>query len=181
MFLLGVACQLVYYFFDNGSLYMSILITFSLSIAMIYCLQYFKKCVFTRAKAFDGVVAGLLFIASVFAVYAVNCVKYKDFTIDYGFWGSMLPVFAALFDFRGIVLPEKLKFLDGHYARLLSFAVGLILLCAFSPLKYQWYSLIALVPLALYNGERGRLNLKYLFYAFYPLHLAILQGIAFLL
>lgn len=184
IFILGVICQIVFFFFSDGSLNMSILITFSLSIALIYCMQYFKKCLFTRAKVFDTVLAGLLFAASVFAIYAINCVRYRDFIIDYGFWGTMLPVFAALFDFRGIALPEKLKFLDNHYIRLLAFAIGLVLLCLLADIdsKYnQWYSLIALVPLALYNGAKGRFNLKYLFYVFYPLHLLILEGIAFLL
>ena len=39
IFLLGVICQVVYYFFDDHSLYMSILITFSISILLIYILN----------------------------------------------------------------------------------------------------------------------------------------------
>jgi hypothetical protein len=42
----------------------------------------------------------------------------------------------------------------------------------------EWYSLIAVPILLLYNGERGKYNLKYFFYIFYPAHLVILQGIA---
>ena len=30
---------------------------------------------------------------------------------------------------------------------------------------------------AFYNGRRGKLRLKYFFYCFYPLHLALLAGI----
>jgi hypothetical protein len=42
--------------------------------------------------------------------------------------------------------------------------------------------LSAAIPvLLLYNEQRGRLRLKYFFYIFYPLHLVILQGIAWLM
>lgn len=37
--------------------------------------------------------------------------------------------------------------------------------------EFQWMMIAALPFLILYNGERGRFSLKYLFYTFYPLHL----------
>ncbi len=42
-------------------------------------------------------------------------------------------------------------------------------------LVFLWeiWAPIAFIPIACYNGRRG-LNLKYLFYLFYPLHLLIL-------
>ena len=86
VFGLGAACQIVYYFFD-GSLYFSILITFSLAIAMIYAMQYWKE----KKTALSGLVFG----ASILVVYFLNQ-QDQWFTIDYGFWGCMLPVFAAL-------------------------------------------------------------------------------------
>ena len=39
------------------------------------------------------------------------------------------------------------------------------------------FSLLALPLILLYNGKRGKLRLKYFFYAFYPLHLALLAAI----
>ena len=53
VFGLGAVCQTAYYLFD-GSLYFSILITFSLSILMIYALQDWKE----KKTALSGLVFG---------------------------------------------------------------------------------------------------------------------------
>ena len=63
---------------------------------------------------------------------------------------------------------------------LASFAAGLLALCIAldrPAWHVQWFSLLALVPLALYDGTRGRARMKYLFYVYYPAHLAVLYGI----
>lgn len=158
VFALGVLCQIVYYLADR-SLYFSILITFSLSIATIYALQDWKEQKTTRsALVFFGAVAG---------VYALN----RVFVIDYGFWGCMLPVFAAAF--------QKTAW-DRPWVNLGMLGLGLLVLAADLG-QIQYYALPALPLLACYNGRRGRWKLKYFFYLFYPLHLVLLQGIALLL
>lgn len=76
----------------------------------------------------------------------------------------ILPLFPALFEKK--------------WARLGAFAAGLLLLCTQSS-SIQFYSLFALVFLALYNGKRGKYKLKYFFYLFYPAHLAVLWAIRY--
>ena len=158
VFGLGAICQIVYYLFD-GSLYFSILITFSLSILMIYALQFWKEK--------KTVLSGLVFAASVLPVYLLN----RWLTIDYGFWGCMLPVFAAL--------PHGTEY-DSDAANTTTLGIGLVLLGISTDL-IQCLALLALPLLYAYNGKRGRLNLKYFFYIFYPAHLVILEGIAMLI
>ena len=158
VFALGVLCQIVYYLADR-SLYFSILITFSLSIATIYALQDWKEQKTPRsALVFFGAVAG---------VYALN----RVFAIDYGFWGCMLPVFAAAF--------QKTAW-DRPWVNLGMLGLGLLILAADLG-QIQYYALPALPLLACYNGKRGRWKLKYFFYLFYPIHLVLLQGLALLL
>lgn len=158
VFGLGAVCQTVYWFVDH-SLYFSILITFSLSILMVYALQYWKE----RSTLFSG----LVFAAAVALVYGLN----RVFTIDYGFWGCMLPVFAAL--------PHRTKY-DRYPVSILTLGLGLVLL-AIDLGDIQTFSLLALPLLLAYSGKRGKWKLKYFFYIFYPVHLVILEGIALLL
>lgn len=158
VFGLGSVCQIVYYLFD-GSLYFSILITFSLSILMIYALQDWKQ----KKTALSG----LVFTASVIAVYLLN----QWLTIDYGFWGCMLPVFAAL--------PHGTT-RDSLPMNITMLGVGLV----FLGVSTDWIQCLALMALPLlyaYNGRRGQRNLKYFFYIFYPTHLVVLEGIAMLI
>lgn len=157
VFGLGAVCQVVYYLVD-GSMYLSILITFSLSILMIYALQY--------AKERQNTLSGLVFIGSVAAVYLLN----RVFTIDYGFWGCMTPVFAAL--------PQKTKY-DRNPLSIPLLGLGLVIL-SLDLGGIQIFSLLALPLLYCYSGNRGKRNMKYFFYIFYPAHLVILQGIAWL-
>ena len=158
VFGLGTVCQVVYWFVDR-SLYFSILITFSLSILTIFAMQNWKEQ--------RSLPSGLVFAAAIAAVFALN----RLFTIDYGFWGCMLPVFAAI--------PHKTGY-DRHPVSVILLGVGLMLL-ALDLRGIQFYSLLSLPLLLAYSGKRGKGNMKYFFYIFYPAHLVILQAIAFLL
>ena len=158
VFGLGAVCQTVYWFVDH-SLYFSILITFSLSILMIYALQRWNE---TRAAS-----SGLTFVTLVAAVWWLN----QIFTIDYGFFGCMLPVFAAL--------PHRTRH-DRYPVSILTLGLGLLFL-AVDIGDIQFFSLLALPLLLAYSGRRGKWKMKYFFYIFYPAHLVILEGIAMLI
>ena len=75
------------------------------------------------------------------------------------------------------LFPEKGK--TGSKLPVLMLFAGLLFLAAdFGGVQY--YSLLAIPLLLLYSGKRGKANLKYFFYIFYPVHLAVLQGIAWI-
>ncbi len=176
LFGLGVICQIVYAIVDPNTLYFGILITFSFSTVMIYALQFAKKCTFEeKAVWWKVILSWTLFFALVAGTY-LFCEK---FTVDYKFYGCMFPVFASIFDFHRIPAPAILKKLDVLPLRVLCMAIPMIpLLFVSMPFYITVYSLLAIPLLLLYNGEKGKVNLKYFFYIFYPLHLGLLEGIA---
>ena len=152
---LALLCQLVY-FFAMGSLFQCILVTFTLSILLIYACD-------TGSRPLIGLtLLGVAFIT----VALPRLLPGTDFAIDYGFFGVLVPVAAYL----GKTRREKLLFMAFTLAAL-----------AWSFGGIQWYSLAALLPLALYGGQRGKRRMKWLFYLYYPLHLAAIYGISLLL
>ena len=173
---LAAICQAVYYLFDH-SLYMCILVTFTLSLVMIFALQEFKKRLFDGdASAIEKLIFGFVFALSVLGCFIFN----QLFTVDYGFGGCLLPLFASLLDLRGVKVSEGFERLDKIVLRVAVFGVGLVFV-SLSLGGLQGYSLLALIPLLLYSGERGKYKMKYFFYLFYPLHLVALEGIYMLL
>ena len=152
---LALLCQLVY-FFAMGSLFQCILVTFTLSILLIYACDTGSRPLTALA------LLGVAFVT----VALPRLLPGTDFAIDYGFFGVLVPVAAYLGETRR----KKLLFTAGALV-VLAWLVGGI----------QWYSLAALLPLALYSGQRGKRRMKWLFYLYYPLHLAAIYGISLLL
>lgn len=75
------------------------------------------------------------------------------------------------YDMFGILLIVAFYLFRGSKAIL---ALSLITLSLALPdYSIELIGLFSLIPIAFYNGQKGR-NIKYLFYAFYPVHLLIL-------
>lgn len=90
------------------------------------------------------------------AVAAVCCVAASLLKVDYGAFGVFFMV--LLYWFREHPLKQTLW--------------GCI------AIMWEVTAPLAFIPIRLYNGTRGKWNLKYVFYAFYPVHLLILWAIA---
>ena len=160
---LGVICSAVYLIFLH-SWHQNILITFTLSIALIFAVDYFlQKKNFLSCLIMVITVLAVIFIS----VIVPEVIKFKDFNVDSSYIGLLIPVIIYY-------VPKK-------WLKLVALALALTLLTVKYQIWYQFYSLISVLLLALYNGTRGKANLKYLFYLFYPIHLVVIYGIQMLI
>lgn len=152
----ALVCQIVY-FAAMGSLYQCILVTFSLSIGLIFILDDAIRKPRIHKTSFAA-----LALVSVYCISEVLPKYLPGFYVDYGFAGIMLPVL--------------IWFGKEKWQNILLCSVGLVFMSIGNGI--QWYSLLALPLLILYNGTRGKRKLKYLFYIYYPAHLALLYLIS---
>ena len=160
----------VVYFVAMGSLYQGILVTFSLAIITIYSIDGIVKSKKLWVRLASVVaLAGVVFFVFVLPKLLVG----TDFDIDYGVWGILLPLAVYFLPSR----PWRL----GAITLLLVIRAVYYTVSATSLGALQWFSLLTVLLLALYNGERGKAKMKYVFYIFYPAHLVILYGIAILI
>ena len=155
------------YFVAMQSLYQGILVTFSLAIITIYSIDGIL-----HAKKFWGRLAGigaLAFVAT-FVFVLPLLLTGTDFDLDYGAWGILLPIIVYF-------APKRAWRVGGTAVLLLIRAIHY----TFWGVPMQWWSLVSVPLLALYNEKRGRAKMKYVFYIFYPVHLVIIYGIAILI
>lgn len=148
---LGALCQAVY-FVAMDSLYMCILITFSLSVLLICAADKVREG--HSWGVFGGMTAAVFFLCTILP----DLLPGTDFEIDYGLPGVLLPVLIYEGGTKGLL-------------------VGLLLMA----LKYggiQWLAFLTVPLLLIYNGQRGKANIGKLFYWYYPVHLVVIYGIS---
>jgi hypothetical protein len=157
---MGIVFQVVY-FVAMQSLYQGILVTFSLAIIAIYSIDGIVKSkkIWGRLAA----LAGLAFVVA-FVFVLPTLLTGTDFDIDYGVWGILLPILVYF-------MPSHPWKFVGVSLLLLARAIYYTVIV---PIPLQWWSILTVPLLALYNGQRGKGRMKWLFYFYYPLHLAAL-------
>lgn len=159
---LAVLCQVVYYV-AMGSLYQCVLVTFSISIILIFIT---KKAMETKTIQSKMILAVAYLVAFFVCEILPQMLPQTDFQVDYGILGVLLPVvvyFAPNKILRNVFTTVMLVFLSLDMQGV------------------QWYGLLAVPLLIGYNGERGKIKLKKLFYIYYPVHLAAIYLVGIVL
>lgn len=138
----------------NTPLYMhgqNIYFTLSIGLLALYFLDRLKPV----DIVWRGTVSGLIVVGACLAAYVLQ--------VDYGPYGVLLIL--LFYYLRGKRLP---LFLAG--SAMLILTEGSI---------FGFYFILSMACICLYNGTRGRLRHKYLFYWFYPVHLLMLFALRY--
>ena len=171
VFILGIICQAVYVIESlitgsDGWGYMNILLTFSFLIVLCSAFLYAKEQG-EKGQRLKGAMVCLSMPVLILAIHTFcqssEAVIGTKIEFDYSVLGMMLPAFAC------VSKDKKTRLILFSLAQVY---VGYNLYSGFSPMFFC--SLVPLGLLALYNGQSGKRNLKYFFYLFYPVHLAVL-------
>ena len=170
---LAVVCQTAYTV-AMGSWFLCVPVSFAIAIALVLALRQWKEALFAEGL-WPKLLWGAVFLGGIGAV-GLLC---RVVTLDYGFWGCMMPVGASLLR-RTENMPPALEKLDRNLVHVLAMAAFMVPLALYLG-TWQWWSMLALPFLKLYSGQRGKYKMKYFFYIFYPVHLLVIQGLSMLL
>ena len=149
----------------------SIFIHFSIAVLLCLVIDLIEKFIKER-KVIVSIALVLSFLISVIMLILIDK-NTTYFFSNYGLYGIFVPV--VLYIIRKYIKHVHLL------VSIIVICLSMVLMHFFTVWMYQLYGMIACVFILLYNGKKGKYNLKYLFYIFYPLHLVILYAIALIL
>ena len=156
----GCVCSVVSYIAER-SLYQSIFITFACSIALIFVLDKAAADSNRHLGKLLWVLLAMLLTLLYFCLFGIQLIPGLE--TDYGFYGVLTPVL--------------IRYGRNKNEKLLALTVGLCLI-AIGGMPSQLFSLAAVGILAFYNGKRGKHDMKWLFYGYYPFHIVLLYAIS---
>lgn len=148
---------------DNS--YSNVFFTLFLALSAIWGISYIEKIhEFWKEKKWDAFL-GVLITVGLGSFLLAVCGGLAEMVLnsDYGFAGVLAVVVMYLF----------------RKTKESGFCAGVFALSIFSSTT-EITALCMLYPLMKYDGSRGK-SIKYVFYAFYPVHLLILAGICMLM
>ena len=153
LFLFSLISEIPFSLAGSGKLFywnhQNVFLTLCIGLIVIACFHKIEQHNWSSIQQFlaKGIVLG----AGCLLAYGIKC--------DYDAFGVAL--IALLYEFR-------------FYRNFGVFAGGMLLTASDT---FEITSLFAILPISLYNGERG-LRLKYVFYALYPVHIILFYFIA---
>lgn len=142
--------------------YSNVYFTLVLGLISVWAISYIEKFYeFWQEKQWEPILGTIITAVAGVIVVAV-CGGFAEMVLktDYGFGGIVAILILYLF----------------RRTRAMAFALSVMALSVFCG-SIEILALLMLIPLMKYDGTRGK-NVKYVFYAFYPVHLLILALIS---
>lgn len=163
LLIFAIISQIPFYLICRADGFMlNVLFTFLIAILLIKLIEYVK---------YDKALIFLIIIISTISLFVLDLFQ----ILDYGLYGVMLVL--IFYFFR----EKKIKYLLAIILMVINLGMKILLFGTDLFNLIQPVASLSLILIYFYNGNRGKYNLKYLFYIFYPAHLAILVLIKFLI
>ncbi|MBE5935274.1 MAG: conjugal transfer protein TraX [Lachnospiraceae bacterium] len=141
--------------------YNNVFFTLFLGLLFIWALSCFDKLkskyLEQHKQYFIAFLIHLVYAVLIFILFVINMAICNKFPMDYGMMGILCIIVMYILRQKPVA----------------AYAVGALLISGLSLNYIQLFALIGVIPIAMYNGEKGK-GLKWLFYALYPIHLIIL-------
>lgn len=162
----------------NLKKYMGRLALFALISEVFFDKTLFGKFIYLQAQnVFFTLLIGIIMLACIDRVRRNKYAKYR-FIVLSGFLEGIILVIACMaayflytdYSLFGILIIYGFYALRNHKVRLVFFQTFINFLL--SPVEI--FASIALIPIFLYNGEKGNTAFKWWFYIYYPLHLLVI-------
>lgn len=160
---IGVICQIVFFVVEQ-SLDLNIFITFGMSITLITILQLAEEKKDYLLYILFGILSAVFFFFSEILPHKINFYRYG---VQYGAVGVFLSVVVYV--------------LKNRWLKLIAVAIMMLAFALSGNNPIYYWAPLAVIPLMLYNGQRGKWNIKYLFYLYFPLHFVVIYGIGLLI
>lgn len=163
----GIGMGVVYYIFEKELLF-NIFLTFSVSVAL--CTVWDTVVKLAAKKNF---VPSLLCLVSAFYIlwfiaYGIRRLFHVPIFYDGGLFGMLMPV---------AVYAAK-----GKWQKLIALAVMCVIISIdLRSIHGEFLCILSVIVIFFYNGSRGKLPLKSLFYVYYPAHIAVLYLLSYLM
>lgn len=180
MFIEGFVMQLVYYFY-LGDKSFNIFLIFCFAVLLIY-LYDLVDYLGTNKKYVPFFITLIAWI-SILAVLYVICSKgnflFTYVYANYGFFGMVTPL---------VIYIIRKKTDVKYHLDLVALCILFVIKCIVTPVylvdstvNNTWFMFLAIPLLLMYNGQRGKLKLKYFFYIFYPAHFVLIYLLSYLI
>ena len=163
LLIFSIISQPIFYLITNNAIFFNVLITFLISTILMFLYdKFYREQSDTKQMMFYLLFGLVIATCIIFSMFNITC--------DYGLFGILLTFLFYVYKNNTnkqlicflILLGIKVLF-DSFVLYKPSFDTFCLL-----------FELLSIPLICLYNNKKGNLNLKYLFYWFYPAHILLL-------